>query len=87
MPTDSTLWMLDILPWLVITLQDLYLSILRKRGQLVVGPGGGQTLVSYPQVNHSYEQCVTELLSGSDQVPEQPKAAAGGLGREGEDLA
>ena len=34
-----------------------------------------------------YEQCVTELLSGSDQVPEQPEAAAGGLGGEGEGLA
>jgi len=30
--------------------QDLYLSILRKRGQLVTNGDGSQTIVSYPQV-------------------------------------
>ena len=30
--------------------QQLYLNILKKRGQLVVGPDGTQTIVSYPKV-------------------------------------
>ena len=30
--------------------QQLYLNILKKRGQIVVGPDGTQTIVSYPKV-------------------------------------
>ena len=30
--------------------QDLYLEILRKRGQLIEGPGGGYSLVSLAQL-------------------------------------
>ena len=30
--------------------QQLYLDILKKRGQIVVVPDGGQTIVSYPKV-------------------------------------
>ena len=30
--------------------QDLYLEILRKRGQLIEGPGGGSSLVSLAQL-------------------------------------
>ena len=30
--------------------QQLYLNILKKRGQIVVAPDGSQTIVSYPKV-------------------------------------
>ena len=32
--------------------QQLYLNILKKRGQIVVAPDGAQTIVSYPKVLH-----------------------------------
>ena len=34
--------------------QQLYLNILKKRGQIVVGPDGTQTIVSYPKVKKSF---------------------------------
>ena len=34
--------------------QQLYLNILKKRGQMVVGPDGTQTIVSYPKVKKSF---------------------------------
>ena len=41
--------------------QELYLSMLRKRGQVVAGRGGGSTIVSYPKVMR--HTCCWRLLS------------------------
>ena len=42
--------------------QELYLSLLAKRGQVVAGRGGGSTIVSYPKVMR--HTCCWRLLSG-----------------------
>ena len=34
--------------------QDLYVSILEKRGQIVTSQDGSKTIVSYPQVKFTY---------------------------------
>ena len=41
--------------------QELYLSMLTKRGQVVAGRGGGSTIVSYPKVMR--HTCCWRLLS------------------------
>ena len=41
--------------------QQLYLNILKKRGQIVVAPDGAQTIISYPKVLYT-NLTVLELL-------------------------
>ena len=66
--------------------QELYLKILRNKGQIVVGEDGGQTIVSYPQVNTGLPLwCSTDRVLYSDpgEVSQQHEEKPRGLVREG----
>ena len=93
-------WKIDISIRLL-DIQDLYLSILRKHGQIVEEKGKGTTIVSYPQVATNYSQMtlykilngvilvfiLTLTFSDSSKVPQHLEEGAEGLERQGEDLA